>query len=250
MKNAKQYMLLSVAVFGVFFGVLCPSARAQSADPANSPVGQWEAAVSGQVDGESTKGTAFLEFDAGGGIAGYYLVREYLEVWEVSGSWTAEGKTFSGEVTATLGATSYSFAISGKAKANVSMSARLSNDAGDNVKFSGKARVSLSDRTGSYTGSFRQAGYPEASLQLEFIESVEYDGLYELIGTLTLGGETYDLSGLGVVDRKGNFIGGCENTTLGTSAAFWGKFKSSTSLTGSGISLDDDSRIRFSLVRD
>jgi len=245
-------MLKSVlSCLALMSAFLFPSVPAL-AQASSSPQGLWELKVSGTYEGEKVNGVAYLEFDAEGGVEGYYLSRETYTLVEVGGTWTQSGTSFTGEVDIfdeggenpldTL-------IMSGKAKAGKSLSAKLTPaGSSSSIKVSGKPFALLPDLEGSYTGTIRQYGVT-VPLDIELVADPEQrDGLYELSGSFVVNGQENILSGLALAARDGRYVAFVYNETLDLYASVWGKIKVGSSFTGSGISLDDGSSIKVSMT--
>lgn len=244
----------ALSCLALMTAVLFPSVPALA--QASSPEGQWELKVSGTFAGEKVNGVAYLEFDAGGDVEGYYLSREIDTLVEVDGTWEQSGTSFTGEVNlyddegdespfATL-------IVSGKAKAGKSLSAKLTPaGSSSSIKVSGKPFALLPNLEGSYTGTMRQSGdtYP---LDIELIELFadgdQRDGLYDLSGSVVIAGQENILSGLALAARDGRYVAFVYNENLGRYASVWGKIKVGSSFTGKGINLDDGSSIKVSMT--
>jgi len=243
----------ALSCLALMTAVLFPSVPALA--QASSPEGLWELKVSGTYEGEKVNGVAYLEFDGGGDVEGYYLSRETYTLVEVGGTWTQSGTSFTGEVDifdeggddplATL-------IMSGKAKAGKSLSAKLTPaGSSSSIKVSGKPFALLPNLEGSYTGTMRQSGdtYP---LDIELIELFadgdQRDGLYDLSGSVVIAGQENILSGLALAARDGRYVAFVYNENLGRYASVWGKIKVGSSFTGKGINLDDGSSIKVSMT--
>jgi len=213
-------------------------------------VGIWELKVSGKYAGEKINGIAYLDFEADGGVEGYYLSRESESLVEVSGDWEGSGNSsFTGTVSLfdDGGNLFDTLDISGKAKAGKTLSAKLTYPgSSSSIKVSGKPTGDLSGLEGSYSGTLFQAG-ENAPIDIELSET-DRDGVYELEGSYTYDGGTFFLTGVVLASRTGTYVAYIYNETDDVSSSIWGKIKVGSKFTGSGISLDNGSRIKVSMT--
>jgi hypothetical protein len=225
------------------FLVVTPAALAQVG---SSPVGLWELKVGGTFDGEKVNGIAYLEFESDGTLSGYYLNRLSYSVAQVEGSWSQQANQFSGAVDVEdENGPVASFDMIGKAKASKSLSAKLTDEFGSQVKISGKALGLLPGLEGTYAGVLRQYGY-QASVEIELVP--DQTGAYVVSGSMTFGSDTYVLSGYVVALRNGQYVAFIENQTQGLYSSIWGKIKPGRAFNGAGISLDDGSSIKVAMT--
>ncbi len=211
------------------------------------PTGTWEIKVGGQLEGERVNGIAYVGFDAGGGVSGYFMSRLSGEVLDVSGTWASSGTKFIGsiQVTDDVGIVA-ALSMAGSAREGRSMSAKLTDAYGSAVSLKGKPLVAMTNLSGTYYGSLRQYG-AVGSLSVSLI--ADGNGAYEVEGLLVFGGYTYELAGYALVNRSGNFVAYMYNYDTGAYSSLWGKIKGGTTFTGSGVSLYDGSSMRVSLTR-
>ncbi len=217
------------------------------AQAASSPVGLWELKVGGTFEGEKVNGIAYLEFEVDGTVGGYYLSRLNYSVAEVEGTWSQESSQFVGEVNVEdeFGPLA-TFVMTGKAKASKSLSAKLEDSYGSQVKISGKPQGFLFGLSGTYVGTIRQYG-EQAALEIELV-TTDQNGLYSVSGFVEFGSSIYVLSGYALGLRTGQYVAFIENQTLGIYSSIWGTIKPGRSFRGSGISLDDGSSIKVTMT--
>jgi hypothetical protein len=212
---------------------------------AQSPVGQWEATVSGKVDGYSQAGTCYIQFNDDNTIEGFYIPRKAAEVYQVSGSWTQVGTRFTGEVDVDIGDDfPTSFSMTGSARAGRSLSAKL-NSLDGRVSLSGKPLLeSMTDFSGEYVGTFSQSGVTGV-LQLVLTASAEFAGLYEISGFSSSDFADFELTGFAVINRRGAFVGYIEDVDFEFLGSIWGSIRRGRPISGQGWDLFNESPFRF-----
>lgn len=228
--------------------VLLPAVPALArVSDAFSPEGTWELKVTGTYEGYKVNGIAYIEFVPDGTLAGYYLSRTNFSVVEVEGEWEQNDKSFTGLVVLSddVGYLD-TFDLSGKAKAGKSLSARITNGA-DQIKISGKPMGGLPDMDGQYEGTVRQYGQT-FSVVVDLEEDPGRDGGYELSGWLYTPTGIKALSGYALAARDGRYVAFIENQTDGIYSSIWGKIKVGAAFTGSGVSLEDGSKIKVKMT--
>jgi hypothetical protein len=214
-----------------------------SAFAQHSPVGQWEMSVKGRVNGYSTPGTAFVEFFEDGSLSGYALLRNASDVYELVGEWNQEGRRISGTLNASPddGATEFAFVFGGSARAEKSISVRCTSDVGDVLSLSGRPLAEVPSMAGDYVGTFRQHGVTGI-----FEVTVSPPGgtglLSEVTGFTRYGGESWEISGYVILNRRGAFVMAATSSS-GSVINIGGTFRPGRQISASGTDLVDGSRI-------
>ena len=241
-------MRLSSVVARVLAASVSLFAASPAIAQANNPTGTWEIAVGGRFEGEKISGIAYIEFLEDGSVEGYYLSRQSSDVYEVDGSWSQDGKKFTGDIDVFIGSGESigSFVMAGSARAGKSMSARLTDDFGSKISLAGKPFAGLTDLGGGYSGTVRQ--YGQAGELSVLLTRLSTNGAYDITGSLDVGGDFNSISGYALANRKGEFVAYIYNETEGVYSSIWGKIRAGTSIKASGVSLYDGSKIQVSLT--
>jgi hypothetical protein len=209
----------------------------------HSPVGQWEMSVSGRIEEYSTPGTAFVEFFEDGSLAGFALLRNASDVFEVQGTWNQQGHRISGTLNASPddGATEFSFVFGGSARTDRSISVRCTSDVGDRLVLSGRPLAEVPSMAGEYVGTFRQHGVT-GIFQMTVSEPGESGLLSEITGTTQYDGQTWEFSGFAILNRRGSFVM-VATSSSGSVISIGGTFRPGRQISASGTDLVDGSRI-------
>ena len=223
---------------------LVSGAAAQAAG--KSPVGAWEASVSGTANGVSFTGTAYIEFLDDGSCSGIALVKKSDEQFVLSGSWSlSANKKVYGALTVSSNSYTMVLDMSGSASTGRSLSIRATGDGSDRFKLSGKPTVSMPDLSGRYQGLIRMRGVNRLLTLDLATPDPEMPSVYPISGEMfSLASGTDSLSGFAIVKANGDFIAFILNDSTGYSASVWGKFRTRGTIGASGIDLSDGSSIR------
>jgi len=193
----------------------------------DSPVGDWECAVSG-----ADSGTAYLRFNDDSSVEGYALTKFGYGVTTYSGTWSlSAGKIIGNAILNTeQGNVEATFTLT--AKADKSISGTITG-AGKKYNFKGIQLNlgNLSALPGLFSGTQKQRGY-NGTNTFEITET-EFPGLFTVEGTVDGTGFTYDYQGYAIIDSKKNIVVYIE-TDQGDQSSLVGKFKADGSGTVSG----------------
>lgn len=209
----------------------------------DSPVGDWECAVSG-----ADSGTAYLKFnDETGTVEGYALVKFGYGVTTYSGTWSNSAGKIIGNATLTTGQSSVAATFTLTAKANKSLSGTIT---GGGKKYNLKGiklnLENLSDFSGSFSGTQKQGGNNGINNLDIFVTGDP--GLYTVEGTVIGNNFSYSYTGSIIIDSKKNIVVYIE-TDQGDQGSLVGKFKADGSGTVSGKIRDSNSAISLQFAR-
>ena len=208
----------------------------------DSPVGDWECAVSG-----ADSGTAYLRFNDDNSVEGYALTKFGYGVTTYSGAWSLSAGKIIGNAMLNTEEGSVEATFTLTAKADKSISGTITG-AGKKYKIKGiKLNLgNLSDFSGSFSGTQKQPGYNGIN-DLE-IFATEFPGLYNVEGTVSGGGLSYSYTGNIIIDSKKNIVVYIE-TDQGDQSCLVGKFKADGSGTVSGKVRYSNSTISLKFAR-
>lgn len=212
-----------------------------------SPIGQWECSVSGRMEGVSTRGTAYVEFQADGTVSGFALLRNASDVYELQGTWELGERRVSGIITASPddGLTEVSFVFSGTAREGLALSVRCTSEFGDRLSLSGRSPVVLPDVAGDYVGTFRSNGVTgifQLTVNSPAGKGFGSGGLLEVSGSAEAGGQQSEFSGWVIIDRRGSFVL-CMFSSSGSTISLSGTFRAGRPATASGMDLTNGGRV-------
>ena len=221
-------------------GVVCCGLLATTTNAATeSPVGRWEAAISG-----ADKGIGYFEFHADGSLEGYAITQASYDVAIFAGSWSIVGPKFVGSYTETIGGNVLNGSFSGTAKANRSISGSGAASNGT-FSFKGTPVVALRNIAGNYGGTVKQHGVTSTTRLT--VTATEYPGLYAVNGWVNFG-SFIDVSGYIVMNKKSGVVLCLENDMGGVSSV-WGTIKASGYSSLKGKQYDDGSSIAVKVSR-
>ena len=193
----------------------------------DSPVGDWECAVSG-----ADSGTAYLRFNDDSSVEGYSLTKFGYGVTTYSGTWLLSAGKIIGNAMLNTEEGSVEATFTLTAKADKSISGTITG-AGQKYKFKGiKLNLgNLSDFSGSFSGTQKQRG--SNGINHSEIFATEFPGLYTVEGTVSGNSVSYSYTGNIIIDSKKNIVVYIE-TDQGDQSSLVGKFKADGSGTVSG----------------
>jgi len=209
----------------------------------DSPVGDWECAVSG-----ADSGTAYLRFNDDNTVEGYALTKFSYGVTTYSGTWSESAGKIIGNTMLTTGESSVEATFTLTAKTNKSISGTITG-AGKKYNFKGiKLNLeNLSVLPGMFTGTQKQSGYN--GINNFQITETEYPGLFTVEGTVSGAGFSYGYVGWAIIDSKKSIVIYIENEQ-GDESSLVGKFKADGSGTVSGKMRESNSTISLKFERD
>ena len=167
-----------------------------------SPSGQWEMSISGQVRGVKAIGVAFLSFHDDGSVDGYAHVRGGSSLLSIDGTWSGTGRSIAGTldvISELFGDRGYEFV--GVVRAGRSIALRCTNEFGDSMKVSGRPIKPMADRSGAFSGTFSAAG--AGGTMLLGVDPSPQPGLYEISGVIIVDGVESEVAGHATVNSRG-----------------------------------------------
>ena len=208
---------------------LALSSSAVFSQDARSPVGTWELAIARPQRDAKETGTVFLTFNTDKTLAGYGFTTGSFGVFTLTGTWDLDpGGRLKGNYTQVEFDNSLDATFVGRATAGKKLEMNAEGILGA-FKYRGAPMGTLPDISGSWNSVVTRVGVKgRISEAYQFTNSVQFPGVFGIIGSGTNANRSFAISGMGIVTSKNEVTAITQNDFGGdelTGDFFTGKFR-------------------------